>query len=100
MAGDRPSRRGSRIVYREAPDSDEEFEIEEDTKVILLDKQDLGEDDSNDADYTPGGHGGVDDYPAKRVVTWPPLNELQRELRQVCCLFIVNIKLLPGLSPW
>ena len=29
--------------------------------------QDLGEDDSNDADYTPGGHGGVDDYPAKRV---------------------------------
>ena len=55
MAGDRPSRRGSRIVYREvrfslcflkywasrpqAPDSDEEFEIEEDTKVILLDKQ-------------------------------------------------------------
>jgi len=85
MAGDRPSRRGSRVIYREAPDSDEEFEIDDDTKIILIDKQDIG-DDSNDADYTPGGQAGVDDFPAKRVVAWPPLNELQRELRQVCRL--------------
>jgi len=85
MAGDRPSRRGSRVVYREAPDSDEELEIDDDTKIILIDKQDI-EDDSNDTDYTPGGQTGVDDFPAKRVVTWPPLNELQRELRQVCRL--------------
>jgi len=85
MAGDRPSRRGSRVVYREAPDSDEELEIDDDTKIILIDKQDIG-DDSNDTDYTPGGQAGVDDFPAKRVVTWPPLNELQREFRQVCRL--------------
>ena len=123
MAGDRPSRRGSRVVYREvrplvdlqysiwilsmkqvynvkkaavaewqkhhsklslnqAPDSDEELEIDDDTKIILIDKQVTAsyylfffqclfcqdiEDDSNDTDYTPGGQAGVDDFPAKRV---------------------------------
>ena len=76
----------SGMLLNQAPDSDEELEIDDETKIILIDKQvnfsllfvsplftfpffqDIG-DDSNDTDYTPGGPVAADDYPAKRVIS-------------------------------
>ena len=80
MSGRRPSR-GVKVVYKEADSDGSESEYDEDVKIVTVENVD---DDSDDSDYTPGG--SADESAAPKPVVYPPLSQIQLQLRKVCRL--------------